>query len=282
MKKNKILLLSLFMLLTLFLNIKSAQAETRGEVFCRYSFSGDNKSGNAVEALGKTLTSWVSNVTGWVGDLVDVNLNFYEKNGLKHGKLRNITVDIVDDNGTIKVTETRSSALFVRFTSYLTSERFYDANGHFSCPSELVATKEGYTSDDYLKMNLADEGSSWYDITSWGEYYVFKRIMGPEYRTVSEDNLDIRNVSCVGILGPFKKDLDGLLKMIRMLAPIFVVCLCTYDFLYAIFSKDAEKLKQAYTRLWKRLVLFAVLFFLPLILNIVLNIIDVSYSTCVY
>ncbi len=87
---------------------------------------------------------------------------------------------------------------------------------------------------------------------------------------------------CTGLLGPtLKKDLEGILKIIQILAPLIVVLLTTVEFIGAVASKDDDALKKGLNRLVTRLVLVAVLFFLPLILNYLLQIIDSKYSTCI-
>jgi len=110
------------------------------------------------------------------------------------------------------------------------------------------------------------------------KYYEFDKISGPKIR-VADPEQDIREATCAGVFGDFYDDLVGLLKIIRILAPLMVLLLGTYDYMTAIFSKDAELLKKSNSRLVKRLILMAILFFLPILLNLLLGI--VNASTCI-
>jgi len=98
------------------------------------------------------------------------------------------------------------------------------------------------------------------------------------HQVLDQPNVDVR---CEGMLGPLKQDLEGILMIIRIVAPLIVLALGTYDYITSIVSKDAELLKKANSKLVKRLTLMALLFFLPSLLNILLGWVDVTYQTCV-
>jgi len=87
--------------------------------------------------------------------------------------------------------------------------------------------------------------------------------------------------TCEGLLGSFYNDLQSILNAIKIIGPIIVFGLSTFEYITAIVSKEGEGLKKANDRLIKRLVLIAVLFFLPLLINILLGLtIGSEYSAC--
>jgi len=102
----------------------------------------------------------------------------------------------------------------------------------------------------------------------------------PNQGGLGAETENIGAATCDGVLGRFGDDLRGVLRIIRIVAPLMVIGFGTFDYLTAIFSKDAEALKKSNEKLVKRLVLVAILFFLPTILNLLLGVIDVQ--TCVY
>ena len=66
---------------------------------------------------------------------------------------------------------------------------------------------------------------------------------------------------------------------IRYGIPALLVILCSYDFLNATISDNADKMKQAQKKAVTRLLVGLVIMFLPTILNALLNIIG-DFSTC--
>ena len=77
-------------------------------------------------------------------------------------------------------------------------------------------------------------------------------------------------------------ELRGILNIFRIVAPLLVVAFSIYEFLGAILSKDAERLKEANSRLMKRMLLVVLLFVLPILIDLILGIIDGRYTTCIY
>lgn len=89
------------------------------------------------------------------------------------------------------------------------------------------------------------------------------------------------NADC-SILGDFKGDLQSILDMIRIFAPLLAAVISVYEYLAVLFMKNADELKKANKRLIKRLFLIAALWLLPTFLNLVLDLIDSGdYSTCI-
>ena len=87
---------------------------------------------------------------------------------------------------------------------------------------------------------------------------------------------------CTSLLGGnLKKDLEQVLKIIRVAGPVLVVFLTSAEFITAIASKDDDAIKKCTSKLVTRLILVAILFFLPTILNLLLGFIDQKYTTCI-
>ena len=96
---------------------------------------------------------------------------------------------------------------------------------------------------------------------------------------VGPDYIDPSNC---GLLGGFKEDLQNILKAIRIVAPILVAFLSAYEYLTVVFMKSADDMKKANKRLIHRLILIAILFFLPTLLNLILSLIETGdYTPCI-
>lgn len=277
---KKIFIIAMLLVLTFFLNINKANANSNGnesEVFCRYLF-GEYKSSNALHGALTEFWDKASDATEFIGELVDIDLGFYDKNKMEHGYLANTLFDVVDNQGSVIVKQTKSSSLYADFGDKMNHDVFYNKEGFF-CPKTI-----------YGKKPIQDKNTERYAITLYSNdknfhnevIYMYNLFQGPMTRKDAAGTIEIRDATCLGVLGGFKNDLDGILKIIRIIAPLIVIVYSTYDFLAAVFSNNAEFFKKAFFRLRLRLILIAILFFLPTILNIILGIIDTSYTTCVY
>ena len=91
-----------------------------------------------------------------------------------------------------------------------------------------------------------------------------------------------QNTANCRVLGGFKDDLQEIFKMVRIFAPLLTAVISIYEYLAALFMKNADELKKANSRLIKRLFLIAALWLLPTFLNLVLDLIDKGdYSACI-
>ena len=98
----------------------------------------------------------------------------------------------------------------------------------------------------------------------------------------NSSNSDSTYETCGGLLGSFADDLEDILKAMRIIAPILVLALSTYEYITVVLSKDADSLKKANSKLIKRLVLMLLLFFLPTIINLFIHLmLGSDYSTCI-
>lgn len=96
---------------------------------------------------------------------------------------------------------------------------------------------------------------------------------------------DKAEYNCNGILGPEMIDfLQMLLNWVRIIAPILVIVLTSIDFAGAMLKDDKDALTKATSKLVKRLIIAAALFFVPTIINFILDIYSdvrgIDVTTC--
>lgn len=77
------------------------------------------------------------------------------------------------------------------------------------------------------------------------------------------------------------KDIQNIFDFCKIVIPLLVIGLSSYDFIKAITGKDDKDMKKAFKVLLKRLALAVVFFFLPIILNFFLELIGTNASVCV-
>ena len=73
--------------------------------------------------------------------------------------------------------------------------------------------------------------------------------------------------------GDVKQDMKNLFDFMKVLVPLLVIGLSTFDFIKAITEKDDKDIKKAFSRLMKRLICAVILFFLPVLLELLMNMI---------
>lgn len=101
-----------------------------------------------------------------------------------------------------------------------------------------------------------------------------------DYSGALYDNVTSSEVNCSS-LGMLRKDLQGIFKVFKIVAPILVIVLSIYDFIKAITGKVDGEMKKVFIKLLKRLAFAMILFFLPNILDFFLGLVDPGYSTCI-
>lgn len=77
--------------------------------------------------------------------------------------------------------------------------------------------------------------------------------------------------NCQGIFGSLTKEIQALFNIMKIAAPILILVLTTFDFVKATILQDKDESKVAFNKLIKRLLLAAILFFLPTLINLLLN-----------
>lgn len=81
--------------------------------------------------------------------------------------------------------------------------------------------------------------------------------------------------------GDTKKDFQNVFNFCKIVVPLLVIGLSSYDFIKAITAKDDKDMKKAFQTLIKRLALAVVFFFLPMLLNLLLDLFATNSSVCI-
>ena len=275
------------------ISINHVNAET--ERYCRYKIH-DVMAGNVLNGAGRaiqesirhgvidcpTIISWVPGLCFGITDFTNLfrseeNEIDARRNQLRRGILGHTMFEVIERDGQLLFRPTESSRHFTVLSGEenLPRDSFYSRD-RFVCPNALCTHVD---INGFVNINLVGDCAR--GNLSNSDYHRFVRIHGPSVRMAGSDSAYDDSFTCHGVLGGFRQDLEGALNIIRIVAPLMVLGLSAYDFLAAIFDKDAELLKKANSRLLRRLALVAILFFLPTMINIVLGIIDSSYITCV-
>ena len=187
------------------------------------------------------------------------------------------TFIVYDNNGTAAIKASSSSANKASFNLVkINNDDFYELGKFTSCAKTLNSVYNGKINniDSY---SIGEKPGFFSSVTT----VVFSRTSTAPKSTTKEAVTSYSQATCEGILGTFKDDLVNIFKIIKIAGPILVFVYSAWDFLSAIFMKDDAQLKKASSKLVKRLILIAVLFFLPTILNVLLGIINASYISCV-
>ena len=82
-------------------------------------------------------------------------------------------------------------------------------------------------------------------------------------------------------LGEIRTDLNNVFNFIKIVVPLLIIGLSTYDFIKGIAAKDEKGLKKAFSTLIKRIICAIIIFFLPAIINILLDLIGIGGETCI-
>ena len=81
--------------------------------------------------------------------------------------------------------------------------------------------------------------------------------------------------------GDVKQDVQNVFDFCKIVIPLLIMGLSSYEFIKAVTAKDDKGLKKAASTLLKRFALAVVFFFLPVILNWFLDLLGTNSSVCV-
>lgn len=98
--------------------------------------------------------------------------------------------------------------------------------------------------------------------------------------TSSEEWKEVYEADCSLLDGTVINMLNKILNIFRIVAPILALVFSSADFLKAVAGGAKEELKNAGTRLLKRLIIVVLLFFVPTIIKLLLEITGNSSGTC--
>lgn len=82
-------------------------------------------------------------------------------------------------------------------------------------------------------------------------------------------------------LGDLKRDLNNFFNFFKVIVPLLVIGLSSYDFIKAITAKDDKDIKKSFSKLMKRLICAVALFFLPILIELLLGLIIENADVCI-
>ena len=136
-------------------------------------------------------------------------------------------------------------------------------------PTNVSALNNNLISNNIL---IADKEITMDDINKWGDESNKEQTCDPDNSLLG----DPENPKSVAWL------LQKILNYIKIIGPILVVILSSIDFGKVIFAGDDDSMGKARKKLFYRLVLAALLFFIPVIVEALLGIFGLTSSatTC--
>lgn len=81
--------------------------------------------------------------------------------------------------------------------------------------------------------------------------------------------------------GEVRTDIQNVFNFVKILIPLLIIGLSSFDFIKAVAGKDEKDMKKAFQALIKRLALAIVFFFLPVFLNLILDLFETHSSVCI-
>ena len=81
--------------------------------------------------------------------------------------------------------------------------------------------------------------------------------------------------------GTVLQDLQNVFDFVKIIVPLLIIGLSTYDFIKAVTAKDDKGLKKAFQILLKRFVYAILLFFLPVLINLLLELVAINSNVCI-
>lgn len=189
-----------------------------------------------------------------------------------------------------------------------------EANKNPTCPTYLIVrTKSNYksygafaTNDITTAKNFVDQSNKNGEYKAW--YLTFKnsdgtKITDEQYYSgfVTTDTIIDKDakITCTDLFGD-KNDagneatgeppsiaylINQILGYVRIIVPILVIVLGTFDLAQAVIASKEDEMKKAQTTFIKRLILGLVVFFIPVVVNVVMWLADIvwdgmGYTTC--
>lgn len=89
-------------------------------------------------------------------------------------------------------------------------------------------------------------------------------------------------VNCEDLLGEeLVAKLNEYMTILRILIPIIVIALGSYDFAKAVFAQDENKMKESQKMFIRRLIIAVAIFFVPTVINILISLINTAWNEVV-
>lgn len=183
-----------------------------------------------------------------------------------------------DANKTFQIKEggTNSGKTGIWYESY-----FNKVGKINSCPNKMYVaiekrTEEGYSHREYyISNNKADVEK--YAITELKSDY----ILSP----CSDDNSGAKPTTkqgCELISSTIRKYINDVMSYIRIGVPILLIGLIIFDFVSAVFASSDDKIKKAQGRVFKRIIIAIIIFFVPTLINLVFNLVNDVWANANY
>ena len=82
-------------------------------------------------------------------------------------------------------------------------------------------------------------------------------------------------------LGDLQRDLNNFFNFFKVIVPLLVIGLSSYDFIKAITAKDDKDIKKSFSKLMKRIICAVILFFLPVLIELLLGLVIENADVCI-
>lgn len=142
------------------------------------------------------------------------------------------------------------------------------------------AEEDGYKCQWYQEGNVDNFAPTAWCIRT-EEKYIPPQNSNNNSNNNEETDADTSSLECSS-WGDVLVDIQNLFNFLKVVIPLLIIGLSTYDFIKAVAGKDSKDVKKAFKRLLKRFIYALIFFFLPIIINFVLKeLIGVSTSVCI-
>ena len=91
---------------------------------------------------------------------------------------------------------------------------------------------------------------------------------------------DSSSVDC-NSWGDAKRDMQNIFNFMKIVIPLLIIGLSTFDFIKAIVEKDDKDIKKAFKKLLKRFAFAILFFFIPVILDLLLYFFEINNEICI-
>lgn len=176
----------------------------------------------------------------------------------------------------IKAGETNSSRTGSWYESY-----FNKMGTINSCPNKMYVaierrTEQGYSHREYYISNNKSDVEK-YATTELKTDYVLSPC------TNNDDKPSTPSKEGCELIGDtIRKYINDAMSYIRIGVPILLIGLIIFDFSSAIFADSDDKMKKAQGRVFKRIIIAIIIFFVPTLINLLFNIVNDVWANANY
>lgn len=159
---------------------------------------------------------------------------------------------------------------------------YNDINNINSCPNNLYVaiesrTIEGFSYKNYHISNSRSDVEK-YATTQMKSDFIYVPCNGDSTTPSTPDE----RKGCDLIDDTIRGYINAVMSYIRIGVPILLIGLIIFDFASAIFASSDDKIKKAQGRVFKRIIIAIVIFFVPTLINLVFNIVNDVWANANY